>query len=358
MSYKELESKLTYAAISQISSIPSLLIECGAKNITDRGDYFSFSSPFREDKNPSAVLYKQNLVVVDFGGDISGSFSYFFYQCTGQSLAKFLDLDYKSFLDKSYFIAKDESVRAIDFDSKKEFRIKGGQIQYDFSKNLEAQSFIRRRFLSKEFIMQFQIGYCTNIKACRAPISSFRNPELKFTSFRNRLCIPIYLNHELFSMEGRDFTGTAKNKVLYPKGGGSVSHLFNYDNLDRKQPLVVVEGILDMPRIWQHITKNVTATFGINLTSNQKKQLNEFDHVILFSDTDQPGRNMISSFDTFMEKPFWVARLKEGDPGDSFNSIEELDKTIREAKEYTEFILDESELFETTDLEENYFENT
>ena len=355
MSYRELENNLTYEMIEQIDSVQSLLYECGAKNITDRGAYLSFSSPFREDKNPSAVLYKNNLSCVDFGGDIGGSFSYFYYKCTNESLVKRLNLTETEFSNKIFFKdSQKERERYFDLESKKELRIQGGKIQYDFSKNLLAQKYVRQRFLSREFMMEFQIGFCTNIGICRAPSDAFKNPELKFTKFINRVCIPIYEGSELVSIEGRDFTKKSKPKVLYPKGG-SVSHLFNYDNLNKKEPLIVVEGIMDMPRIWQHMTKNITTTFGVNMTPKQKKQLKEFEHVIVFSDSDEAGRRMIADFDEFMERPYWIARLEKGDPGNPDNSIETIENCIINAKESTEFLLEESQLIEETKTDSIFF---
>lgn len=356
----ELNDKLTYNLLSQITSIPSLLLECGAKNITDKGDYISFSSPFREDKNPSCVLYKQSLVCVDFGGTINGPFSYFFYNCTGISLVKYLQLDYKSFIDETYFNRKTKAEidqnKIFNSKLKPEFRIIEGKIQYDFSKNELAQNYIKERFLTDDFIKTFQIGYCTLLKAVRAIPEAFKNPNLQYSSFMNRLCIPIYDGSEMISLEGRDLTGKY-TKVLYPKGSGSVSSLFNFHNLDKQKPLIVVEGTMDMPRIWQYITTNITTTFGINVTQNQKKQLNEFDHIILFSDTDKAGLEMINSFDKFIEKPFWVARLDQGDPGDPSNSIEDLKKAIENSKESTKFFLDKNELIPKTKIDENYFSN-
>ena len=59
-------------------------------------------------------------------------------------------------------------------------------------------------------------------------------------------------------------------KVLYPLKG-KISTLFNIDNLDYHEPLVVVEGIMGVILIWQHITKNVTCTFGVNIKGRNKK---------------------------------------------------------------------------------------
>jgi DNA primase len=261
-------------------------------------------------------------------------------------------MDKKGIVDKTYF-SKDEKVRELK-SLEKELRIRGGKILYDFSKNQLANDYIKERFLTEEFLETFEIGYCTSVEICRAFKDSFRDPYLEFTKFRNRICIPIYEGSDLISIEGRDFTKRAKPKVLYPKGG-SVSSLFNYHNLNKKEPLIVVEGIMDMPRIWQNITKNITTTFGINLTPRQKEQLKEFEHVIIFSDTDSAGRLMIKEFDDFMEKPYWIARLEDGDPGSPENSLDTIKNAIETAKESTEFLLDESELIESQDYNKNYF---
>lgn len=349
--------KINYKNISQQISLESLLYECGASNIEDKDDYILFSSPFREDKNPSSVVYKDTLVTIDFGGDFRGSFSYFYFKCTGKNLRLRLDINSSESLDNSFFNEEvDVSINRVFNDPRtKELRIFGGEIQYDFSRNPQAQAFARRRFLSKDFREAFEIGFCTNLKIIRAPTQSFTNPKLKMTPFINRICIPVYEDYNLVSIEGRDFTNKGKPKVLYPKGG-SVSHLFNHEFLDKNKPLVVVEGIMDMPRIWQYFTKNVTTTFGINMSSKQKNQLKEFDEVILFPDSDEAGMKMVSSFDDFIDKPFWVSMLKFGDPGDSNVSLKEIEYALENKLESTEFFLKESELFENDkNLDLNYF---
>lgn len=350
-------SDITFSVADSIHPVTALLAECGAKNIIDKGSSISFSSPFREDRNNSGVLYKDNFTCVDFGGSVSGHFSYFFFKCTGKSLAQYLDLNMKSRMDFQYkATVRDRSSFSVD--EVKEMRIREGEIRFDFSRNDRARAYVERRFLTDEFMEAFGVGYCTHLTACRATKSAFLDKDLKFTQFNNRICIPIFEDGEMISLEGRDFTGNHKPKVLYPKGGVT-SVLFNYEYLDKTKPLIVVEGIMDMPRIWSNISQNVTTTFGVNVSQEQKRQLNEFEKVIIFSDSDDAGREMIDNCDTFLFRPFWIARLKEGDPGDPNVSIEELEETIASAKESTEFFLDESELFdEPTNLDTSFFQNS
>jgi DNA primase len=347
---------LTYNEIDSQLSVVSLLRECGATKIQDKGSYISFSSPFHEDKNPSMVLYKENLFCVDFSRGYRKSLFTFVWDTLQQNLFSLLGITKKESIEKNFFIEEAHNKRKFlemkKTDSYKMF-IKGDRIKYDFSLNRKAHEYSNKRFLTKEFIDYFQIGYSDVSYIYRAPDVK-ESETLKGTIFQDRICIPIIENNEIISIEGRDFTGKNSKKVIYPRGG-KTSTLFNIDNLSHKDPLVIVEGVMDTPRIWEHITKNVTTVFGITLSKRQKDLLKEFDDIILFPDTDKAGRLLVSTFDQFYEKPFRVAFLQEHDPGNPLVSLHQIEKAISQSKESTEFFLDESELFEKTDMESSFF---
>lgn len=353
--------KLSYSEIDSLYSVQAILRECGVKKLVDKGGYFSFSSPFREDKNPSMVLYKDTLGCIDFAGDFKGNLFSFVKQSLGQSLYDFIGTSTPEILEKKYFagVSKIKGEAFIkpnigDF----KMVIHSGEINYDFSKNPQAKRYIEKRFMTEEFIKFFHIGFTTFARVYRAPKSVSK--VQKGTAFANRICIPIYLENHLISYEGRDYTGKCNEenskvkKVLYPKGGLN-SYLFNYDNLDKDEPLIVVEGIMDLVRIWTSITKNVTTTFGNLIKENQKEQLKQFKHIILLSDTDKGGRQMISNLDQFYEDDYWIAQLPTGDPGDAFNSVEDIKFAIDTAKDASSFFLEESELFIDTEITPSSF---
>lgn len=349
--------QLSYYEIDAVYSVISILQECGAKRVVDKGSYLSFSSPFREDKNPSMVLYKNTLACVDFAGDFSGSLYGLVKVCLGISLYKLIGTSTSQIMENRFFNGFKLAIKGQDgfakVESLEDFKmfVYEGSIEYDFSKNEEARNYLKSRFIDEDYMKEFAIGYTEHCKIYRAPK---RNTGLKGNVFNRRVCIPIYYKGNLLSIEGRDYTRKQEKKVIYPFGG-TTSYLFNYDNLKKDEPLIVVEGIMDTVRIWKHITKNVTTTFGINITGQQRELLKDFSHVIIFSDSDSAGRKMIGKFDDFYENNFWIARLKEGDPGDSSNSIQDLERAINEAKESTEFLLDESELFTETSLDKDFF---
>lgn len=66
--------------------------------------------------------------------------------------------------------------------------------------------------------------------------------------YSNRVIIPIYdMNGELVSFQGRDITGTAEKKYLFPPGYASTgSIIFNAHNVIGMEHLVMGEGVFDV----------------------------------------------------------------------------------------------------------------
>jgi len=302
------------------------------------------------------VLYKESLFCVDFSRGYRKSLFIFVWDTSHQNLFSILGISKKERAEKNFF--KEEFLerkKIVNMQKINEYEmyIKGDGIKYDFSKNEDAFNYIKKRFITQEFIEYFDIGYSELSFIYRAPKIKELN-SLKGTIFQNRVCIPIIDNKETISIEGRDFTGLNSKKVIYPIGG-KTSTLFNIDNLNYEDPLVVVEGIMDIPRIWSNITKNVTTVFGITLSNKQKDLLKQFKNIILFPDKDEAGRKLVSTFDIFYEDPYKVAFLNDKDPGDPSITLNQIEKAIVNSKESTEFFLDEFELFNKTNTESLFF---
>ncbi len=344
---------MSYEQLNTVVPVSVLLESLGARDIKDKGDYLLFRSPFREDKHPSMVLYKNNLFIIDFSGFYKGSIFNFYKFCMGESFfSAYKDL-LRNIINNNYFSLSNDRVYKNTYnDSSYKFFIKG-QLNYDPFSITEAREYLEKRFITREFVKNFHISYSRSASMIRAHKDSSPDEEL-YTDYSNRICIPIFYKGNMISVEGRDLR-KAFSKVVYPKGGVT-SVLFNYDNLDRNKPLIVTEGIMDIPRIWSHITENVTTIFGIQITYEQKRQLKEFEKVILFPDTDDAGEQMVSNFDRFYEDPFWVSFSRKGDPGDPENSIEDLKDSINSCMESTEFFINKSELFKKDyEIEEGWF---
>lgn len=319
---------ISYQELNSIYPVYNILSSLGVKNLKERDEYFHFCSPFREDKNPSMALYKNNLFAVDFAGNYSASIFKLIKDLTNRDLYDYIGVAYEEF---SSFVFNN----TLKEENQKFFPEVSEEMEYegritDLEWNKEAYDYALFRNLNKEFLSFFKVQACKQLKINKG-------------YFNYRLCIPIYEKGKLISWEGRDYLRNQKAKVLYPRGT-KVSSLFNIDNLDRKKPLVIVEGTMDLAPIWQNFTKNVTHTYGIKITEQQKKLINEFEDVILFPDGDPGGRNMISSLEEFYENEFKVALIPDHDPGDA--PLKEVEKQLNNPKTITQFLIDESGLFE------------
>ena len=350
--------KLTYEEINVLYPIEGLLKECGVTKLTDKGAYLSFSSPFREDRNPSMTLYKNSLGCIDFAGEFSGNLFSFVKRSLGLELYEVIGTTTEEVLNKKYFagVSQAKGYALKKSQTLEDFKITKyeGNILYDFSKCKEAQDYLDSRFITEEFKQFFKIGYSNYCRIYRSPKVNLSKKTLYGNIYKKRICIPIIMGGTEVSIEGRDWTREQEKKCIYPIGG-STSYLFNYDNLDKTKPLILVEGIMDIPRIWTHITRNVSCIYGNQFTGKQKEQVKEFPLLIILSDKDTGGRQMITNIDKFYEDEYMIAQLEFGDPGDKDNSVEDIKRALVNKITSTEFLLNESELFEKTEITTNSF---
>ena len=350
MAYK----RWTREEIERIMPIELILSDCGARDIVSKGDHWLMRSPFHEDRHASMFMYKDTLHWEDppMGSDYKGGISKLIYLAKGVDMFTYLGTSKEDWLQEQFFSSsrkkeqefrgyvKTSEYRPEDFD----LVIEGTGIDWNLNRNQEALSYARSRFMTDEFLDFFKIGYTEDSSIF---YKSRKDPNKKTvrTRFQKRLCIPIFENGRLVSYEGRDYTRKQERKCLYPAsaGGGSNNYrsLFNIDNLDRNKPLIICEGIMDIVRIWEHITRNVTSTYGSSIKERQKKVIKEFtSDIIVFSDSDAGGITAIKDMDDlFPEKEFYVAQLEREDPGDPCNSVEDIKRAIDTAVTSTEFLL-------------------
>lgn len=95
--------------------------------------------------------------------------------------------------------------------------------------------------------------------------------------------------------------------------------LYNYDRVDPRRPVIVVESPMSALRLMSHGYDNVVATLGAEVTPTQVNLMRRFDETILAFDGD-PGGNKAShvvSEDLMRTNTVYVCSLPEDtDPGD------------------------------------------
>lgn len=84
-------------------------------------------------------------------------------------------------------------------------------------------------------------------------------------------------------------------KVRYAKNSQLYRTIWNIDNLNLDEELYLVEGIGSIPKIWTHISKNCSCTYGSNIDKEQIEILKKFKKIIVIPDFDLAGYEMIKT---------------------------------------------------------------
>jgi DNA primase len=297
----------------------------------DKGDYIQIKCPYHNEKKPSAALYKDRWLFKCFACGESRSFARFYEDLKqepwnehGEFSLKVYRREYESLTEKQ----------------RGTYEIIEGRVTsvYDNAKALE---YCRSRNIDDRF-MQFFEFQATDLCKFKPLLDQDRKP-MRSVLWKDRLLIPIDLGGKPYSLEGRDYTRQQSLKCLYPKNC-KTDICFNQDNLNKDDLLIVCEGLMDIHKIWTDITKNVTCTFGVALTEDQKKFLQSASNLVLYVDDDSAGHNSVNTFEKFMHKDFKVAVTRGKDPGDA--TVQEAEFAIQNSILWVEWMFNEIDLFE------------
>lgn len=304
--------------------LKTLLMSLGI-TAEDKGHYYMGACPSgnHADNKPSWTLYKDTGHHVCYSCGFSGSLNHLVKSLSGKSIVEFCNLgEMESFVFKNHKVAKPSEVKGFLI-KKNQMNIEG--TVFSVFENKEVMNYLTKRHITQKFIEDFGLFY-------------MKSGKINGTPIYDRVLIPIIYNNKRISIEARDYTEIQVKKVIYPKGG-TVNTLFNYDNLDTNELLYLCEGIMDIPLIYSNITKNVSCTFGVNITLTQKEMLKQFDRICLFLDDDLAGHALVESFDEWYEKEFYVTWIADRDPGDKANTKEDIQKAINNRYSVTEYLL-------------------
>ncbi len=301
-------------------------------NLTKGDKSYSFCCLLHKDTKPSAYMIRENGVYGCSAQCGTTSLRKFFKEYSGKTLEQVFGEKHKvnkvNYQSRKALKASTVYENILNPRKKKDTVVEESSPPVvrgnlaPISSNKSAQDYCKKRGMDQEFIDFFNITYSNLTR-----IDTVTGEEQNSTLFEDRIVIPIVSGGETISYEGRAVTPQEDNrfKVLYPKGTKVSTTLFNLDNLDRKAPLVLVEGIMDLPKIWSDITTNVTTTFGSNISQKQGDLLNEFEEVVIFPDGDAGGKSFVLNFQKHYKKAFRLAQVMLGmDPGDELVESKDL----------------------------------
>jgi len=197
---------------------------------------------------------------------------------------------------------------------------------------VESSEYLKLRGYTQEFIDEFGIKKCINDKYMDYMYTPIVSEKLNVNTFEARRIYELEYLQKIMQVNSnslkrlrarfstnkeiyRDsiyFEYLQKSKNFYPHDSNVREILFNYDNLNFEKDLYIVEGIPSIAKFYQNVSKNVTATFGTNISDNQYFLLNKFNkNYIILSDNDTASYKMISKMRNILNNVYVIDTLLE-----------------------------------------------
>lgn len=188
-----------------------------------------------------------------------------------------------------------------------------------------ATRYLHERNLDDDIIKEFEIGLSMNDNNVSKLLSKKgydvndlidiglcgKKENFVYDTFRNRIIFPLYnLTGQVVGFSGRIYNGedeskyiNSKESVIFKKG----TLLYNYHRAisyarDKRQ-IIVVEGFMDVIRLYTIGIKNVVATMGTAITKEHAELIKKLSkNVILCFDGDKAGKKATISAIDALEK--------------------------------------------------------
>lgn len=293
-------------------------------SLTKRGKNYFGICPFHDDHNPSMSVSSEKQMYKCFVCGAAGDVFHFVkdYEKISyyEAVKKVVD---KAGLGISIIINTREKNNA-------QTKFKEQYDIYDISNKLyqnnlntslgkTARNYLSLRKITEDMIKHFQIGLSLNDNnLSKLLINKGYSEDLLVKSgiairgnkgigdiYRNRIMFPLWdINGKTIGFSGRVYEGNDQSKYIntmetdiFKKG----SLLYNYNNaresIIKDDKVIIVEGFMDVIRLYSIGINNVLATMGTAITNEQVNLIRKLtNNVILMFDGDSAGEKATLSF--------------------------------------------------------------
>lgn len=175
-----------------------------------------------------------------------------------------------------------------------------------------AVSYLNKRNITDDIIKEFEIGLSLNDNAVAKFLKekNYKKDELvdigicgvkdnyTYDIFRNRIMFPLHdANGQAVGFSGRTYNGEADSKyvnskesVIFKKGKLLYNYKRAFEHARDKRQIIVVEGFMDVIRLYTIGIKNVVATMGTAITKEHVDLIKKLSkNVVLCFDGDKAG---------------------------------------------------------------------
>lgn len=290
--------------------------------LVKKGKNYFGVCPFHDDNNPSMSVSEDKQIYKCFSCGASGNVFNF--------VMDYEKIDFKSAL---YLLAKRSGINVsnnlVKTNNKNDkfyeiYNIaeKYYQNNLNTSLGLEAKSYLHNRGIDDELIKHFKIGLSLKEQDGLVDLLVKKNYSIKDISliglsnmdkdlYINRIMFPLFnTNGDTIGFSGRIYNTKSDSKyintretLIFKKG----ENLYNYhlakDEARKEKSLIVVEGFMDVIRLYSIGVKNVVALMGTSLTKEQTTLIKRTStNIILMLDGDNPGKKAIVNVGHILEE--------------------------------------------------------
>lgn len=197
------------------------------------------------------------------------------------------------------------------------YKVYQNNLNTNFGK--KAKEYLKNRNIDDSLIKEFKIGLSTMnteiIEILRSKNFSeddilksgvcTKSGNYIYDLYKNRIMFPLFdISGNVVGFSGRVYDEASDNKYIntmeteiFKKG----NLLYNYHNAKaearKNKSIIIVEGFMDVIRLWSIGVKNVVATMGTAITKNQASLIRKLSsNIILMFDGDKAGDKATKSF--------------------------------------------------------------
>lgn len=330
--------KIPYETISDIQKRVNIVdVISKYLPITKRGKNYFAICPFHDDHNPSMSISEEKQIYTCFVCGTSGNVFTF--------VQKYEKISFTS------AVKKVASFIGINIDIKDDYKAQDDNlIKYDKYYNMfslatklyqnnirtvygkEAKKYLHNRSIDDDIIKEFNIGLSLNDNELSKLLESKGymkedtvdiglcgiKDNYTYDIFRGRIMFPLEdSDGKVIGFSGRIYNTSSDNKyvnskesVIFKKG----NLLYNYKRASEyareKDYVIVVEGFMDVIRLYTIGIKNVVATMGTAITSYHAKLIRRLSkNIILCFDGDKAGAKATKSALKELEKIDLVPKI-------------------------------------------------
>ena len=290
--------------------------------LTQRGKNFFGICPFHDDHNPSMSVSTEKQMYKCFVCGAAGNVFNFVkdYEKISyyEAIKKVADkVGIKVSIDTSYK-KQENNIYSKQYEI---YEISNKLYQNNLNTTLgkNARNYLKERQITDEMIKHFQIGLSLNDNNLSKLLSnkgydddllvksgiSIKRDNKVYDIYRNRIMFPLWdINGKTIGFSGRIYEGDDSSKYIntmetdiFKKGSLLYNYEFARESVLKNNELIIVEGFMDVIRLYSIGIYNVVASMGTAITNEQVSLIRKLtNNVILMFDGDAAGGKATNSF--------------------------------------------------------------